>query len=151
MTNYECGFISKCAEYGVDGNALLKVAYGSGDEYGYIDEVPGGLFDASTKDARERLKARLEALNGLVGRPLYGESGGFPVKRVSLSKHRWHTNPSTGGVDEIDLADYARLVEDALSGSDSGKLGDAAEYWSMNVDTGRTDPELSKLVKSVSR
>ena len=46
MTRYEQGFMNKCAEYGVDGEELLKCS----------EDIPSDLYGISDDEARKLLK-----------------------------------------------------------------------------------------------
>ena len=142
-TPYGHGFLSKCAEYGADPEVLVKTAYGSGDDTGYIGRVPEPYWSGDSSKIPEHLKSRLEKIRALVGRPLYGDDG--PVAgKIHLSRYKYHWNPDTNAEDQISLEDYGKLVEDAIASNDEGKLRDAEDYWSMLVEASEAGEGVDK-------
>ena len=88
MTRYEQGFITKCAEYGVDGQALLKqaagplernVLIGSAGGAGLVGAALGGVTGALTSK-KNRLRRAL--VGALIGGGIGGGAGYLQGSRI---------------------------------------------------------------------
>lgn len=130
MTAYEQGFLTKCAEYGVDGRLLLKQAQAKWNRTGLggaIGGTAGAIYGAVTSKKRNLRAALKNALKyGLIGGGI-GALGGYAStwlgRKPAASATSAHT-PTT--------ADSVRNANQVIS-----TINDAVERGDMTREEGQ--------------
>lgn len=121
MTRYEQGFMKKCAEYGVDGTALLKRAMVTGDYAAglianFAPAAIGGAAGAGIGAAVDKKKRWRGALAGALG----GAGLGFLGGRANMAR----VARSTG-----DTADRINRMGQNIMNNEVGNYDMAINPW----------------------
>lgn len=120
---------------------MTKRAYGVGDNFEYIDRIPNQFFDKSTTKALVKgLQYRLKELQKQQAARLYDHDiyNGYKPD-IYVSKYRYHYDPDKQAVNEMGLADYTKLVNDAIKSKNDKALQDVADYWSVRATIASPD------------
>ena len=123
MTEYEHGFLTKCAEYGIDGRLLLKAAYNNGSGgrglSSYDPRLIGGLGGAALGGLAGALIDRKKRWRGALIGALGGGAAGFGLG----AQHRYLQNKS-----QLDAQSRAEMERNNARNARLARRGEIAAW-----------------------